>query len=224
MQLFQTTSSFFNCFFAFFFGSHAKWRCTYEKRQRSRLQRSEKHICQSETKFYYMKLHLSLKYPQNVEMFQLFHFRPNGKTKNEKLGSVRFKTKDRTQTYSETIICVSSAIRHCVCVRACYFIHWFEVCNFWNGTRAHQYLDDDDDENLFLLYATFLTNIYAITSMLPWSPHSIIVLIWMIFFDIWPWTAVHQVTLYHTYLHMKYVLFVSQLKNEIAHKEKHLII
>lgn len=87
MQLFQTTSSFFNCFF--FVGSHAKRRC--KNRQRSRLQRSEKHICQSETKFYYMKLHLSFKYPQNVEMF---HFQPNGKTKNERFGSVRNEKQD----------------------------------------------------------------------------------------------------------------------------------
>lgn len=64
---------------------------TKTKRQRSRFRRSEKHICQSETKFYYMKLHLSFKYPQNVEMFQLFHFQPNGKTK--KKGSVRSKRK-----------------------------------------------------------------------------------------------------------------------------------
>lgn len=55
------------------------------------------------------------------------------------------------------------------------------MCNFQNGTRAQRHLHDEDDENLFLIYATFLINIYAITTMFTLL-HSNIVL--MIFFGI----------------------------------------
>lgn len=99
-----------------FFASHAK-----DNNDTSRLQCAEKYICQRKQNII-MTLHLSLKYPQNLERFNCFSLSMKPHNENS------VETKERTQTYSQTIICVLNAIRQSVC--ACYFIHWFEVCNF----------------------------------------------------------------------------------------------
>lgn len=111
MQLFSDDEFIFQ--FIYFFGELA---CQRGVRTTHQDCNDQKNTFFKEKHNFITILHLSLKYPQNLERFNCF-------TLNERTMQFGTNEKERTQTYSETIICVLNAIRKCVRMCVCLLFH-----------------------------------------------------------------------------------------------------